>query len=308
MWWKLTRSEIKSLPNLGQIQGDFKTFDDLLAHATGTHTTVANFLFETTHTLRDKGHGRTAEKYGVSDSQSRVKQDIEVCNWRPAMIFSHLLIPCGIAEVSSKQDKGITRLCLPFIQTETGPNPEDAITSLCSLAWFLAYHLENALVEKARLCRVTHKMRVVEDDGDLWFNKSCHSARMATCIKIDRKSVVYMYVGGGAVDHDQSQIFGGLVVVCKSWKWAAMIYTAARIAGLSSSNYFGNIDQEMVISADDVDTDNTASALQPKCEFPIMCEEVWTRLRTTPGFLMKRFPTYPSRTTCATINPVSPTS
>ena len=131
----------------------------------------------------------------MSDSQSRVKQDIDVFDWGPAMIFSHLLIPCGIAEVSSKEDKGITRLCLPFIQTETGPNPEEAITSLCSLAWFLAYHLEKSLVEKARLCRVTHKMRVVEDDGDLWFNKSCRSARMATSINVDRKSVLFMYVG-----------------------------------------------------------------------------------------------------------------
>ena len=70
----------------------------------------------------------------------------------------------------------------------------------------------------------------------------------------------------------------------KSWKWAAMIYTAARIAGLSSSNYFMNIDQELVISADDDDTDNTGSALPPRCDFPRMCEEMWTRLRTTPGF------------------------
>ena len=59
---------------------------------------------------------------------------------------------------------------------------------------------------------------------------------MATSINVDRKSVLYMYVGGGAVDYEQTVLFGGLVVVCKSWKWAAMIYTAARIAGLSSSN------------------------------------------------------------------------
>jgi len=107
---------------------------------------------------------------------------------------------------------------------------------------------------------------------------------MATCIKIDRKSVVYMYVGGGAVDHDQSKLLGGLVVVCESWKWAAVIYTAARIAGLASNNYFGNIDQELVISADDDDTDNNATALQPRCDFPKMCEEMWTRLRTTRHF------------------------
>ena len=86
------------------------------------------------------------------------------------------------------------------------------------------------------------------------------------------------------MDHDQSQIFGGLVVVCKSWKWAAMIYAAARIAGLVSNNYFGNIEQELVISADDDDTDNNATELLPTCGFPKMCEEMWTRLRTTPWF------------------------
>ena len=130
---------------------------------------------------------------------------------------------------------------------------------------------------------------------------------MATCIKIDRKSVVYMYVGEGVVDHDQTQLFGGIVVVCKSWKWAAMIYTAARIAGLASNNYFGNIDQELVISADDDDTDNNATALLPRCDFPKMCEEMWTRLRTTRHFFKKRFPTFPSRTTSTTIDPSSPT-
>jgi len=146
IWSKLEKNDVKALPILGQIQGDFKTFDDVLANATGTHTTVASFLFENTHSLRDKGHGRAADKYGVCGSQARVKRDIDVCEWGPAMSFSHLLLPCGIAEVSSKQDKGFTRLCLPFMQTKTGPNPEDAITSLCSLAWFLAYRLENALV------------------------------------------------------------------------------------------------------------------------------------------------------------------
>ena len=106
--------------------------------------------------------------------------------------------------MSSKPDKGFTRLCFPFLQTNRGPNPEDAITSLCGLAWFLAYMLDKELAEKARLCRVTHKMRVVEDDGDLWFNKSCQSGRMATAINVERKSVLYMYVGGGAVDNEQT--------------------------------------------------------------------------------------------------------
>jgi len=63
-----------------------------------------------------------------------------------------------------------------------------------------------------------------------------------------------------------------------------LIYTAARIAGLSSSNYFMNIDQNLVITADDDDTDNTGSALPPRCDFPRMCDEMWTRLRNTPRF------------------------
>ena len=98
-------------------------------------------------------------------------------------------------------------------------------------------------------------MRITEDDGDLWFNKSCQSARIATAIKVDRKSFLYMYVGGGAVDHEQSYLLGGLVVVCKNWKWAALMYAAARIAGLASNNNFGNIAQELVISDDDDTTD-----------------------------------------------------
>ena len=124
-------------------------------------------------------------------------------------------------------------------------------------------------------------------------------------IKVDRKSVVYMYVGRGAVDHDQTVLFGGLVVVCKSWKWAAMIYTAARIAGLASNNYFGNIAQELVISADDDDTDNNATELLPTCGSPKMCEEMWNRLRTTPDFLIQRLPTFPA--TNITKDPCSPT-
>ena len=72
-----------------------------------------------------------------------------------------------------------------------------------------------------------------------------------------------------------------------------MIYTAARIAGLSSSNYFGNINQELVRSADDDDTDNNATALLPKGDFPKMCEEVWTRLRTTRRFFDERISDIP---------------
>jgi hypothetical protein len=138
----------------------------------------------------------------VSDVFAKVNRKVDVFDWSPAMTFSHLLLPCVIAEVSSNPDKGITRLCFPFLQARWGPDPEDAITSLCGLTWHLAYILDKELVARARLRRASHKMRITEDDGDLWFNKSCQSARIATAIKVDRNSFLYMYVGGGAVDHE----------------------------------------------------------------------------------------------------------
>ena len=76
-----------------------------------------------------------------------------------------------------------------------------------------------------------------------------------------------MYVGGGAVDNEQSFLLGCLVVVCKTWKWAAMMCAAARIAGLASNNYFGNIAQELVMSDDDDDTDSIPTELLPTFVF-----------------------------------------
>ena len=62
-------------------------------------------------------------------------------------------------------------------------------------------YVELDLVATARLCRVSHKMRITTEDGDLWVNKACKSGRIATAIKNNNNSVLYMYIGGGAVDH-----------------------------------------------------------------------------------------------------------
>ena len=51
IWTQLARQELDILPVFGQSQGDFKTFDDLLANAIGTHASVAQFLFESTQSL-----------------------------------------------------------------------------------------------------------------------------------------------------------------------------------------------------------------------------------------------------------------
>ena len=216
---------------------------------------------------------------------AKLNRNIEVFEWNTAMTFSHLLLPCVIAEVSSNPVKGITRLCFPFRQTRRGPDPENVIISLCGLMWLLAYILEKELVAKARLCPVSHKMRITEDDGELWFNKSCQSDRIATAIKVDRKSALYMYVGGGAVDHEQSFLLGGLVVVCKTWNWVALMYAAARVAGFASNNNFGNIAQELVISDDDDGTDTIPTELLPTFAFPKVCEEMWEKLCSSASLL-----------------------
>ena len=62
-------------------------------------------------------------------------------------------------------------------------------------------YVEFDLVATARLCRVSHKMRITTEDGDVWVNKACKSGRIATAIKDNNNSVLYMYIGGGAVDH-----------------------------------------------------------------------------------------------------------
>ena len=62
-------------------------------------------------------------------------------------------------------------------------------------------YVELDLVATARLCRVSHKMRITTEDGDLWVNKACKFGRIATAIKDNNNSVLYMYIGGGAVDN-----------------------------------------------------------------------------------------------------------
>ena len=76
------------------------------------------------------------------------------------------------------------------------------------------------------------------------------------------------------MDNEQSFLLGGLVVVCKNWKSAAMMYTSARIAGLASNNNFGNIAQELVISDDDDGTDTIPTELLPTFAFPKVCVEM----------------------------------
>ena len=90
-----------------------------------------------------------------------------------------------------------------------------------------------------------------------------------------------MYIGGGGVDYEQSYLLGGLVVVCKSWKWAALVYAAARVVGLASSNSLGPLNSALEISMDGEEGDALEAI---RNGFNELCERVWqkTRACTTP--------------------------
>ena len=45
----------------------------------------------------------------------KVNREVDVFDWTSGMKFGHLLLPRATAEVSSKADKGMTRLCFPFV-------------------------------------------------------------------------------------------------------------------------------------------------------------------------------------------------
>ena len=80
-----------------------------------------------------------------------------------------------------------------------------------------------------------HKAEIVEDAaGGVWYNKACRSNRIATtCVDTTMKSNkckrFYMYLGGGAVDQEQTELLSGAVVHAKNWSWAALAVVAARL-------------------------------------------------------------------------------
>ena len=142
--------------------------------------------------------------------------EVDVVEWTFGLQFSHLLLPFATAELSREESKGITRVILPFLKALGSPTVEDAVTCLCSLTWFLVFLFEIELVKTGRVRRAPHKARMKEEDETIWCNKWCRSNRIATKIQDRGKSMVYMYEGGGAVDHNQTPFVGNVVVNCKN--------------------------------------------------------------------------------------------
>ena len=116
--------------------------------------------------------------------------------------------------------------------------------------------------------------------------KGCQSGRIAAAIKAKGKNVLYMYVGGGAVDHEQSYLLGGLVVICKNWRWAALASAAARVAGLASNNFLGSLSPALVIPFDDEASDAMTTELPPHRLFEQRCDSMWLRVCSSFGDLL----------------------
>ena len=183
VWWALYWNQIPNLPTLGQGCSDYTSFDEALAHAAGADTCLSRFVHESTRSLRQLGHGAAAQRWSVQKMYDKVNRDVDLLDWMPGLKFGHLFLPCATAEVSCEADKGVTRLCFPFLNAHKDLELESAITALCSLTWFLSFVLEKELASNVCVSRELHKMRVKEEDGDLWFNKACPSGRIATVIK-----------------------------------------------------------------------------------------------------------------------------
>ena len=199
------------------------------------------------------------------NSGARRCQVDEVLEWKAAQKFGHLLLPCATAVISSQAESGETHLCLPFIDTSgRRTHLEDGIVALCGLAYFLAFLLEKDLVATGRLWQVPHK--------------PCTSSQLATAIKDGNKDMLYMYIGGHTICQQQSNLLSNLVVSCKSWRWAALLYAAARIATLGSSNSLGPLKSNLIKPTDEDERESTTKTVD---SFQQVCESMWGRVCRT---------------------------
>ena len=169
-------------------------------------------------------------------------------------------------------------MCFSFIDVATNLNVEKSMEDLCKFTWCLALAYDERLVEDTWSKLVPHKMSVEKDDGYLWFNKSCLSDRMATAIKSsDKRNLVYMYLGGGFVDKHQASMMHGIVVMCKSWRWAQLTYCAARIVGIRCSNQLGDLNSKFFSVHDSATENGTMSSDLICASFEAGASETWQK-------------------------------
>ena len=160
-----------------------------------------------------------------------------------AFAFGLVAMPSPVVTLSEKPEGGVTQVCLPFLNLkELLPQITELVDkmrdSLGILVFGLAHLLGTDMVtEDLLLTRVWHKAETkVDQEGNFWFNKACPSERVATVIQDPRKAQTkqsskknkwYAYLGGGAVDSEQTELLSGLVIITKNWQWAALTVVAS---------------------------------------------------------------------------------
>ena len=163
-----------------------------------------------------------------------------------ALGFGMVAMPAPVVMLSARPDAGMTQVCLPILSlhelpmgpwlSETpGKAAEDILESLGLLVFGLAARLQPDKIEGLFLQRSWHKAETkVDREGQFWFNKACKSNRVALVIIDPSKKAAgkknntwYAYLGGGALDNEQSDLLSGFVVKVKDWEWAALTVLAA---------------------------------------------------------------------------------
>ena len=103
-------------------------------------------------------------------------------------------------------------------------------------------------------------------------NTYCKSGRITTDIKDNNNRVLCMYIGGGAVDHEQSYLLGSVMISCQVWRWAALVCAAARIVGPTCNNSLGPLNPALMIPMDGEDGELTMAA---RDAFQTLCNDTW---------------------------------
>ena len=90
--------------------------------------------------------------------------------------------------------------------------------------------------------------------------------------------MLYLYIGGGAVDNKQSFLIGGLVVVCENWRWAALTHASSRLAGQAYQNSLGPKISELILVENSI-SGNRATQEKAVCmQFNEYRGTFWTQL------------------------------
>ena len=212
---------------------------------------MKGFACASLRTLHAVGHGKAMKTWVVPLPEDSSVDPKKLEHVGLALGFGIVLTPCAHVELSEDPRGGLTRVCLPFMSMSKWNMPDSSmwqwnmsdsnegqeavepmLRALGVVVWYLAKAMFPEKIKECDLTTIRHKMEIKEDHGALWFNKACDSSRLATCI-LDparargKKKQWYVYLGGGAIDVNQTELLAGGVVLCKDWAWAELTLLAA---------------------------------------------------------------------------------